>query len=114
MNLSTAYPEKSHMASYIRKATLAKGKHIIIEDIAMPLETEVPIILNLITYEKPMLQENTLTIGELGTLNFQGEVAHVDIETLPITDPRLQIAWKHDLYRIRLHLTGSKITLIVQ
>lgn len=114
LDLSTAYPEKGHLESYTRKAILEKEKQIIIQDIATPLETQVPIILNLITYEKPILQEDTFTIGDLGTLKFVGEVSSVDIETLPITDSRLQIAWKHDLYRIRLHLSSSNITLMIQ
>lgn len=114
LDLSTAYPHKGHLESYVRKVTLEKEKQIIIQDMATSIEIEVPIILNLITYEEPRISEDIISIGELGTLQFIGEVSHVNIELLPITDPRLQIAWKHDLYRIRLHLSDSAITLIIQ
>lgn len=55
------------------------------------------------TYEKPtpqtIAQDLLLHIGNLGTVTIrQAQLAA--IEEIPITDPRLQTAWTHNLYRI--------------
>ena len=58
------------------------------------------VILNFITYEKPViLSDGKLSIGE-ASASFEGADL-LAIETLPITDARLRTAWDHDLYRIR-------------
>ena len=36
------------------------------------------------------------------------------VETLPITDARLQTAWKSDLYRVRLTMTEKTFTLDIR
>lgn len=99
MNISKAYPGLS--APYFRRITLNKQKNcVILED-----QTENKhVILNFITYEKPEINDSEIILGTLGTVSFQGAVLTC-IDILPITDPRLQKAWDHDLYRIRLTLT---------
>ena len=37
----------------------------------------------------------------------------LSIETLPITDPRLKLAWDHDLNRIRLRMEDTEFTMTV-
>ncbi len=67
------------------------------------------IILNFMTYEKPevMLSEDPSTdgifkIGDLCTFKVTG-AGRYEIEAIPVTDPRLQKTWKHEIYRVRFY-----------
>jgi len=83
--------------------------------------------MNFITYAKPTLQDpamgtaddatsaaltGALTVGEATLLWTGAEL--LAIETLPITDARLKTAWDHDLYRIRLKMSGEDFRLTVK
>lgn len=71
------------------------------------------VILNFITYEKPViLSDGKLSIGE-ASASFEGADL-LAIETLPITDARLKTAWDHDLYRIRLKGNDAGFRLTIQ
>ena len=71
------------------------------------------VILNFITYEKPViLSDGKLSIGE-ASASFEGADL-LAIETLPITDARLKTAWDHDLYRIRLKGNDASFRLTIQ
>lgn len=71
------------------------------------------VILNFITYEKPViLSDGKLSIGE-ASASFEGADL-LAIETLPITDARLRTAWDHDLYRIRLKGNDAGFRLTIQ
>ena len=115
LDLSTAYPNQGGLLGYQRTTTLFKEDHILIEDYITSDNASDTIILNLITYEAPTVEGQFLKIGDLGTLELVGDSSatesNIQIEVLPITDARLQIAWKHDLYRIRIHLKGRRIRL---
>ena len=86
------------------------------------------VTLNFITYEKPVCVEtaiannpfwgddiyssngaNSMQIGD-ATFTWAGADL-ITVEILPITDRRLQTAWDHDLYRIRLKMTGHNFKL---
>lgn len=134
MELATAYPVGEMQAkgtisgvlTYRRTVTLQKLENtIILEDHTNTGD----VILNFITYAKPTptLQDpamstaddaastaltGALTIGA-ATLLWMGAELLV-IETLPITDARLKTAWDHDLYRIRLKMSGEDFRLIVK
>lgn len=70
------------------------------------------VILNFITYEKPVIEDSLLKIGNVAFASFTGAVLDV-VEVLPITDERLKKAWDHDLYRVRLKMTGNEFTMEV-
>lgn len=109
MNLETAYPLKAPLFYRRKIEFLKKENRIILTD-----ETDAKdVILNFITYEKPAAAGNLLSIGTLAAASFEGAWL-LTIETLPITDPRLQTAWKHDLYRIRLKLSEPLFTLRIE
>lgn len=122
MDISDAYPKESHLSVYRRRASLYKGKEILIHDsfsfdgMAENAEiTEPPsVTLSLMTYEKPALQtvadELLFRIGALGSLSMEGGEL-IEIEEIPITDPRLKTAWEHCIYRILLRITGNEIKL---
>lgn len=123
MDISGAYPAEANLEIYRRTATLYKGNKIVIKDqfaFQMPDsydkkdstpngntvfsdENDIPVILSLMTCEKPIPQSVSqgllLRIGDLGTLSMsQGQL--LNIEEIPVTDPRLQTAWEHNLYRV--------------
>lgn len=90
--------------------------------------TDCTFVLSLMTYEKPIpaldtsgkaeadtTNENVrlLQIGKLGTLELEGNAA-VIIEELPITNERLQKAWKHSIYRILLFPEQREIKLHIR
>ena len=75
------------------------------------------VILNFITYEKPSLNHGQLHIGSLADISFSGAcplTGSPAIEVLPITDERLKKAWDHDLYRVRLRMTGNEFTMEIR
>lgn len=111
MNLATAYPEFKNISQFIRKVQLHKESHIQIEDCLTTYNPQISfdLISNLITYEKPRVKDNTLFIGDLASVILKGNIEKIQIETLPITDPRLQQSWKHDLYRIRIYHHSPKL-----
>ena len=110
MELIHAYPLEDKALSYRRKVSFPKKENrIILTDSTNAGD----VILNFITYEKPVISENRISIGSLGTAYFTGAVSPF-AEVLKITDQRLMTAWDHDLYRIRLKLTGSSFTLTIE
>lgn len=107
MDIAGAYPDEK-IVSYRRLARLEKGKGIMITDAYTG--TRLPAILSLMTYEKPVLNGDTLTIGDLGTCRITG-ASHIETETIPIPDERLKQAWKHDIYRILVTMESQELQL---
>lgn len=106
MELGTAYPLAQ--LSYVREVVLDKQKNrVVLTD----RTNAADVICNFITYEKPIPVSDTSDFSaRVGSalLCWQG-ASLLAVETLPITDARLQTAWDHDLYRIRLRVQpGSK------
>lgn len=127
MELSSAYPKECGVSSYLRHAALIPAgtdetqltdwmravltqnncpvngvisrDSILLEDTFSTCPGN-EVLLNFITYEKPVFKDNILSIGDLYRFA-TSPVAKCEIEELPITDARLQICWKHSLYRIR-------------
>ncbi len=97
MELADAYPEEQ-VRSYKRTVRLDKGQGITVTDTASCGSLQP--VLSLITYEEPFWDEASLVlkIGKLGQCRIT-DAGHVFKERLPITDPRLQTAWKHDMWR---------------
>lgn len=132
MELASAYPsifpqEKLSSCSHARSLTLSDcglsyqrtinlDKHT--EEVVLKDVTNCPdVILNFITYEKPALSnvdgsKGILQIGSLAEASFTG-ARLLAIETLPITDARLQTAWDRDLYRIRLSMTDTDFHMVI-
>ena len=113
MELAAAYPAAQSTVpdlTYVRRVTLKKSSNtVVLEDYTNAQD----VILNFITYEKPVfLSDGKLSIGE-ASASFEGADL-LAIETLPITDARLKTAWDHDLYRIRLKMSGTDFQLTVK
>ena len=113
MELAAAYPSAQAAVSdltYIRKVTLKKSSDTVVLEDHTNAED---VVLNFITYEKPVvLSSGELSIGK-ATAAFEGAEL-LALETLPITDARLKTAWDHDLYRIRLKMSGADFQLTVK
>ena len=113
MELAAAYPDAGAIVpglTYSRKVTLKKPSNtVVLEDHTNAQD----VILNFITYEKPVfLSDGKLSIGE-ASASFE-EADLLAIETLPITDARLKTAWDHDLYRIRLKMSGTDFQFTIK
>lgn len=134
MELGTAYPLAQ--LSYVREVVLDRQKNrVVLTD----RTNAADVICNFITYEKPIPVSDTPDFSEeasparraAGTRSAEVPSAHeaavsslrvgsallcwqgaslLAVETLPITDARLQTAWDHDLYRIRLRVQPGSET----
>ena len=111
MDIAPAYPD-NRIRSYIRAVSLEKGRRIVIRD-AWDLAEPMPVVLTLLTCEKPSLcpgmeiQEERhwrpscmeIQIGALAACRVRG-AEQINMEEIPITDPRLAKAWPKSIYRI--------------
>lgn len=113
MELIHAYPLPESGHFYKRQVILDKKQ----ECVTLTDKTNSKnVILNFITYDKPELEDTKCRIVislKNSRLEFTGAEL-LAIETLPITDPRLQVAWDHDLYRIRLTMSEEKFVLSIR
>lgn len=127
MDIAGAYPKEAGLRSYRRTVSLYKGSEIVVRD-CFAFDTaasDIPaadgskntVVLSWISYEKPILQGDSdslsLLLGDLGTLILSG-VSLLAVETLPITDPRLKLAWDHDLYRILVQADDSELEIRIR
>lgn len=116
MDIVSAYPAECGLIFYRRNASLVKGKEIVIKDSFAFHDNNHSnsVLLSLMTYEKPVLQEENgtllFTIGTLGSLLLSGGNLS-EIEEIPITDARLKTAWKHEIYRILINAADAEITM---
>lgn len=114
MDISKAYPKEANISSYVRQVTLYKNKYIEIYD-QFDSSTSVEegsCILSLMSYELPIIKENIISIGSLGTIKVEG-ANKIHMEEIPITDKRLQTAWKHNIYRIQIENASNYFRLII-
>lgn len=112
MDIADAYPGGG-IRSYRRTATLRKGDGIVIHDVYEG--TKRPVVLSLMTYEKPVWEEDTATLAigsGLGSCRIKG-AGTVCTEAIPVLDPRLQGAWEHEIYRTLVVFEGDSVILAI-
>lgn len=120
MDIAGAYPEETGLAYYRRTAALYKGHNIKIKDCfsfkSENTDYKNTVLLSLMTCERPIPQTASqnllLRIGDLGTISIP-QAQLTAIEEIPITDPRLQTAWTHNLYRILIKPDGANLELSI-
>ncbi len=114
MDIARAYPDP-RILSYVRTARLEKGKQVVIRD-RFRLAEPMPVTLSLITCVRPAIRQDSgglaLTLGELAVCRVAG-VSQAEVEEVPITDPRLGIAWKGSIYRTLLTPEGDSCALTI-
>ncbi len=102
MDIKNAYPQEACIEFYKRTAILNKEKNITIEDIfSFTDENKNDIFISLMVYEKPLYKKNNIIVENIGTIELS-DISDIEIEEIPINDARLQIAWKHNVYRIKI------------
>uniref|UniRef100_UPI000A92EAFE hypothetical protein n=1 Tax=Clostridium sp. NkU-1 TaxID=1095009 RepID=UPI000A92EAFE len=110
MDLGAAYPDE-RIRSYIRNAVLEKGKEITISDY---YDGDLPSpVLSLMFYEEPIVIEDTVQIGDLGSLFIEG-ASGIQKEVIPIIDERLKNSWKHEVYRLLITMENKNLTLRIR
>ncbi len=114
MDIAGAY-SPCGLYSYVRTAVLNKGKSIVITD---TFQSSAPVILTLMTYEKPTIiacaapASHLMQIGDLGQCVITG-ATRLETEEIPITDSRLAQAWKHSVYRTLVTAADSSLILTI-
>lgn len=106
MELAPAFGD-SRIRSYHRTVRLQKNSPVfaVIQD---TVDADLPCVMSLIVYEKPVLTDDSILLGNLGWIRAEG-AGRIRIETLPIRDERLGIAWKHDCFRILIPFAGNSM-----
>ena len=120
MDIAGAYGDE-RIRSYKRIVSLNKGEGVCVED---TYDGDLNAVISLMTYEKPEIvplenlnAEDALVdttseckpetyyikIGDLGYAKVEGVVS-ATVKAYPITDERLSIAWKHEVYRVLLEM----------
>lgn len=115
MDISTAYPKEANINSYLRQITLHKEKQIELYDIfeySTAVE-EGSCVLSLMSYETPIVKDNVIYIGSLGSIEVDG-ASRITTEEIPITDKRLQTAWKHSIFRILIENASNYFKLTIE
>jgi len=107
--LSGAYPLSTPERTYRRTVLLDKSENYVELTDTTNCKN---VILNFITYDKPDTEDGLITVGD-AEMTYQGAEL-LEVETLPITDKRLQTAWDHDLYRIRLKMDAPQFVMQIQ
>lgn len=99
MELKDAYPKEAMVTSYIRKISHRKHEGVRVQD---TVETSSVPTLTLMCAEIPKISGNTLSIGDLGTIEVLPcpNPLDITIEEISITDERLRISWPDKIYRI--------------
>lgn len=113
MDVSSAYPDERVIGSG-RRVSLMRGQCVRIED-DFDLDEGIAAVATLMTYEEPVIspaEDGTYVIGVggLGTIEAAG-FESAGVERCPIRDKRLQIAWKHDCFRILLRASATKTVI---
>ncbi|MBR6638022.1 MAG: heparinase II/III family protein [Lachnospiraceae bacterium] len=120
MDIASAYPQDAGINSYKRSVDFKKNDSITITDDFKFEANTGEVVLSLMTYEKPVVSGNNISIGTLGNIavsspGTSNQPLSITTEEIVIDDARLSIAWKHNIYRILLRAdiaNGKVITRI--
>ncbi|MDP9835626.1 hypothetical protein J2T09_000367 [Neorhizobium huautlense] len=107
LDLAPAYPSEAGLRSYRRTATLNRGHSVEITDIH---DGDLPATLSLMLQEKPVVEGGTVHVGDLAVIEVEGG-RDIQVETIEINDPRLNISWPSTLYRLRISFAAQLLTL---
>lgn len=111
MELAGAWNKESRVSSYRRTVTLFKKmERVSVED---RYSGTGPAVLNLITEARPEPTQGGIKIGKLAFAALHGATGNIEIDEAKITDPRLALAWKDCVYRIRIPF-GESISLTIE
>ena len=99
--MAPAYPPVPGLGYYRRTVRLTANGLALTDETDCP----APAALTLMSVEKPTVAGNAVALGGLGRVVLEAP-ARIEVEAVPVTDPRLRIAWPGTLYRTRIYFTG--------
>ena len=116
MDIASAYPKDAGISSYIRSVDFKKGESITITDDFKFKAGTGKVVLSLMTYEKPEVSDNNISIGTLGSIAVSSSDSlntplSISAEEIIIDDARLGIAWKHNIYRTLITIKEGPIII---
>lgn len=114
MDIAPAFPKGAKVKSYIRHASLYKGRQIVIEDEVSFSKGDIfdnQYFVSLMLYDKPVVNGNNIELPD-AKIEIMGD-AMISVETINITDERLKTAWDHDIYRVMVMPRTAKVTFVI-
>ena len=109
MELAGAWPKDAGLDSFVRTLTLTEDG-LKLHDACRG--TYRSAFLSLLTCDKPVPEENGLSLPGLAGLRIETDAGAPEIDCVEITDARLRIAWPRFVYRIRIPFM-SDVTVTV-
>lgn len=98
MELAAAWPGEAKLESFRRTIDLS-AQGLSVRDVCRGSYGSA--FLSLMVCERPRADGDRVTVGTLGAIAFEGLAGPVEIDTVPVSDARLRIAWPDTVYRIR-------------
>lgn len=111
MELAGCYP-KGTVGSYRRTVVFEKSRGIYVTDTYSPLSLSKSAYLSLMSQTPPEWDADTLILNGCPIV-FTG-VSRTDIETIPLTDPKLRGEWGEAVFRTRIFPNGPELKFIIQ
>lgn len=99
MELSAAWPAEAHLTRYLRTVRLT-AEGLCIDDVCEGGCKEA--FLSLMVCEQPVVKNTHIAVGMLGAIEAEGVCGRIEVDTIPITDARLRLAWPETLWRVRI------------
>jgi hypothetical protein len=110
MDIAGAYPPEAGVRSFKRRVVLHKGRGVEIEDLH---EGDHAAELSLLFAQEPLLEEGRIVLPGLAEIAFDG-AGPLRLETIPVGDARLRIAWPDRLYRVLAPMEGDRLRLSIR
>jgi hypothetical protein len=110
MDIAGAYPSEAGVRSFKRRVVLHKGRGVEIED---QHEGNRAAELSLMFAQEPLLEGARIVLPGLAEITFEG-AGPLRLETIPVGDARLRIAWPDRLYRVLVPMAGDRLMLRIK
>ncbi|SCB61079.1 Heparinase II/III-like protein [Rhizobium aethiopicum] len=107
LDIAGAYPPGAKVRSYRRMVSLERGRHVEIVDAH---DGDKPALLSLMTCLAPIVSADRIDLADLGSILVDG-AGPIEIDEIEVDDIRLRSAWPEKLFRLRVPLTGKRLTL---
>ena len=109
MDIAGAYPPEAQLRSYRRRVSLEAGQVEIVDTFDGDKAAE----LTLMFAEKPELADGRIVLPGFAEIILSGG-GTMQLETVPIADARLRIAWPEKLYRVLVPLNARTLELRIK
>jgi hypothetical protein len=110
VDIAGAYPAEAEVRSYRRHVMLSKGTGVVIEDVH---DGNRGAVLSLMFSQEPLVEPGRIILPGLATIALDG-AGLIQVDSIPVTDARLRIAWPDRLYRALVPLAGTRLALHIK